>query len=65
MKGGEDVPNFRLPRWHHKRTDAQLLSSILKGTEGSMPAFRRQISEMEARGLVAYVRGFAPTSGQQ
>jgi mono/diheme cytochrome c family protein len=64
-KGGDDVPDFRLPHWHQKRTDAQMLSSILKGTEGTMPAFRRQISEVEARGLVAHVRGFVPTSGQQ
>jgi mono/diheme cytochrome c family protein len=63
-KGNGDVPDFRLPDWHLKRTDVQLLTSIMKGTEGTMPAFRRQLSEAEARGLVAFVRGFAPSAGQ-
>jgi mono/diheme cytochrome c family protein len=57
-KGDEEVPDFRLKEWHQQRSDAQLLASILKGTYGAMPAFHRKIDEAEARGLVAFVRGF-------
>lgn len=53
-------PDFSRRAWHKRRTDAQLLASILEGTEEGMPAFKRKISKAQAQALVAYVRGFAP-----
>lgn len=60
-KGGDDVPDFTRRAWHDGRTDAQLLASILDGTDGGMPSFRRRLDEGGARELVAHVRGFAAT----
>jgi mono/diheme cytochrome c family protein len=43
-------------RWLAKQDQAQLVASILKG-QGAMPGFRRQLSEAEARRLLATVIG--------
>jgi mono/diheme cytochrome c family protein len=58
-KGGDDVPDFTRRAWHDGRSDAQLLASILDGTDGGMPSFRHRLGETEARELVAHVRGLA------
>lgn len=50
--------------WHH--SDTQLLKIILDGGasvappnyKSGMPAFRDQISEAEARAILAYIKGF-------
>lgn len=42
------------PRWLAKQEVADLATSILRG-RGAMPGFRRQISEAEAKRLVAEV----------
>jgi mono/diheme cytochrome c family protein len=55
-------PDFTNPFWQARRTDSKLLSSILDGKGEDMPAQRRKISEEQARGLVTYVRAFAPTT---
>jgi mono/diheme cytochrome c family protein len=57
------IPDFTAASWQAKRTDAQLLASILDGKGQTMPAFRikAKISEEQARGLVAHVRAFAPS----
>jgi mono/diheme cytochrome c family protein len=40
------------PRWLARQQEADLAASILRG-RGAMPGFRRQLSEAEARQLVA------------
>jgi mono/diheme cytochrome c family protein len=54
----DDCPDFSSRAWQEQRSDARLLASILKGTEGGMPAFRR-LSEAQARAVVTYIRRFA------
>jgi mono/diheme cytochrome c family protein/uncharacterized membrane protein len=58
------IPNFTGASWQAQRTDAQLLASILDGKGKEMPPMRGKISEDNARGLVDYVRAFAPTAGK-
>src|SRR5437764_394800 len=55
------VPDFTAASWQARRTDAQLLASILDGMGDEMPAWRGKISKEQARGLVAQVRSFAQT----
>jgi len=50
------IPDFTNRGWHKRRSDAQLLSSILEGKGGQMPAYRGRLSEGEARDLVVYIR---------
>jgi mono/diheme cytochrome c family protein/uncharacterized membrane protein len=57
-----EIPDFTGASWHGRRSDAQLLASILDGKD-QMPSWRGKISEDQARGLVAHVRSFAPTRG--
>ena len=56
-----EIPDFTIASWQERRTDARLMASILDGKGSEMPPQRGNISEEQARGLVAYVRGFAPT----
>jgi mono/diheme cytochrome c family protein/uncharacterized membrane protein len=58
------VPNFTDASWQARRTDAQLLASILDGKGVEMPPWRKKISGEQARSLVAHVRAFAPTTGK-
>jgi len=46
--------NLVEPRWLARQEESGLAASILKG-RGAMPGFRRQLSESEARRLVAEV----------
>jgi uncharacterized membrane protein/mono/diheme cytochrome c family protein len=57
----DEIPNFTDPSWAARRSDAQLLASILDGKGPDMPSGRGKISDEQARGLVAHVRAFAPT----
>jgi uncharacterized membrane protein len=57
------IPNFTDPVWQLRRSDAQLLVSILNGNGKEMPPWRGKINADQARGLVADVRAFAPTTG--
>jgi mono/diheme cytochrome c family protein/uncharacterized membrane protein len=59
-----DIPDFTDPAWQARRSDAQLLAGILDGKGEEMPPWRGKISEEQARGLVAYVRAFPPTTGR-
>jgi mono/diheme cytochrome c family protein len=59
-----EIPNFTDVSWQARRSDAQLRASILEGKGEDMPAHRGKISEEQARGLVAYVRAFAPTTAK-
>ena len=47
-------PNFAEGRWFAKQPEAALVTSILRG-RGAMPGFRRQLSESDARRLLATV----------
>jgi mono/diheme cytochrome c family protein/uncharacterized membrane protein len=63
-----DLPDFTDGSWQKRRSEAQLLGSILDGKGADMPPFRQKISKEEARDLVGHVRAFAPTknkSGQK
>jgi uncharacterized membrane protein len=54
------IPDFTAPAWQAGRPDAELISSILDGKGASMPPAGDDVTEADARGLVAYVRAFAP-----
>jgi mono/diheme cytochrome c family protein/uncharacterized membrane protein len=61
------IPDFTKFSWQARRSDAQLLASILDGKD-EMPRWRDKVSEEQARGLMAHVRAFASTtekSGQR
>jgi mono/diheme cytochrome c family protein len=55
----DDPPDFSRRAWQERRTDAQMLASILEGKEAEMPAFGRRLTEAEGRALVAHIRSFA------
>jgi mono/diheme cytochrome c family protein/uncharacterized membrane protein len=55
-----EIPDFTNASWHKQRADAQLTAVILNGKGDNMPPWRGKISEEQARGLVAYLRAFAP-----
>ncbi len=57
-----EIPDFTAASWQARRSEAQLLVSILDGKGSEMPRWRGKIREEEARGLVAHVRAFAPTT---
>jgi mono/diheme cytochrome c family protein len=54
------IPDFSAGPWQQKRSDAQLLVSILDGKGTAMPAFRDKISRDRGRDIVTYIRTFAP-----
>jgi mono/diheme cytochrome c family protein len=56
-----EIPNFTDPKWQARRSDAQLLTSILDGKGKKMPPRRGKISTEQARGLLTQVRAFAST----
>jgi mono/diheme cytochrome c family protein/uncharacterized membrane protein len=54
------APDFTDASWHTRRSDPQLLKSILDGKGDDMPSFSGKLSKEQARSLVAHVRAFAP-----
>src|SRR5262249_182033 len=60
-----DLPDLTDGSWRKRRSEAQLLGSILDGKGKDMPPWREKISEQEARGLVGYVRPFVPTEAKK
>ena len=54
------VPDFTSRGWQVRRSDAQLVVSILEGKGSRMPAFHGKISENQAQALVALIRTFDP-----
>jgi mono/diheme cytochrome c family protein len=54
------IPNFTLLAWQGKRSDAQLLVSVLDGKGSEMPSFREKLSRAQARDVLTHVRSFAP-----
>jgi hypothetical protein len=56
-----EIPNFTDPKWQARRSDAQLLTSILDGKGKKMPARCGKMSTEQARSLVTQVRALAST----
>jgi len=46
-----DIPDFTVASWQTKRSEAQLLVSILDGKGPDMPPVRDKLTEKEARGI--------------
>jgi mono/diheme cytochrome c family protein len=59
------TPDFTNRYWHKRRSDAQLVVSILEGKRGEMPAFRGKLSEGEARDMVAFLREAGGIASQE
>jgi mono/diheme cytochrome c family protein len=55
------IPDFTLDAWQERRSDAQLVVSVLLGKGTGMPPFRDKVNRDQARDLVAFVRAFAPS----
>jgi hypothetical protein len=53
------IPDFTSSTWHDRRSDAQMVASILTGKGTAMPSFRGKLRDSEARDLVAYLRSLA------
>lgn len=59
------IPDFTARAWHQRRTDPQLVVSILEGKGTDMPSFRDKVAREQARDLVAFLRRFAPGTPPQ
>ncbi len=59
-----EIPDFTNASWQARRSNAELTESILDGKGSAMPPLDDDVGEEQARGLVAYVRAFAPTLGK-
>jgi quinol-cytochrome oxidoreductase complex cytochrome b subunit/cytochrome c len=55
----KDMPDFADPRWQARRTDAELVNSILNGKGQFMLPMKDRLSPAEARLLAGFVRDFA------
>jgi mono/diheme cytochrome c family protein len=60
MLDSPDPPDFTRRVWQEERSDARLLRSILEGKKKGMPAFRKDLTEDQARDLVDYIRALTP-----
>ena len=58
------LPDFTKAAWQARRSDAQLLVSILDGKGTDMPPWRGKVSDRQARDLVTHVRSFAPATDE-
>jgi len=54
------LPDFRRAAWQSSRPDATLLASIINGRGTEMPPFQGEVTDAQARELVAVVRAFGP-----
>jgi mono/diheme cytochrome c family protein len=59
-KPSRGIPDFTDHGWQESRSDAQLLTSIMKGRGDEMPPFDDRLKQGEAVDLVAFVRALAP-----
>jgi mono/diheme cytochrome c family protein len=64
-EGGLAVPNFTSRHWQERRSDAQVLATILEGRGRAMPSFRGRLDEEDARALVVFLRQSAPDLPRQ
>jgi mono/diheme cytochrome c family protein len=58
------IPDFTRAAWHKAHTDGQLLSAVLDGKGGQMPAFGSRLSRKQARAVVSFVRSLGPRRGK-
>jgi mono/diheme cytochrome c family protein len=58
--GMPDIPDFTLGAWHARRSNAEMIVSILEGKGKLMPAFRGRVVQSQAQDLIAYLRAFGP-----
>jgi hypothetical protein len=58
------IPDFTARAWHEKRSDAQLVVSILDGRGTGMPPFRDKVARERVRDLVGFIRTFGPGATQ-
>ncbi len=63
-RGLANLPDFSDPAWQVRRSDTQLLVSILEGKGTGMPGFREKVEREQAEQLVAYVRSFCPRAAR-
>jgi mono/diheme cytochrome c family protein len=55
-----EIPDFTSEKWQKRRSDAELVISILDGKGTSMPQFADKFNRERGKALVAFVRSFAP-----
>jgi mono/diheme cytochrome c family protein len=60
----DNLPNFSSPNWHTRRSNEQLLSSILDGKGSSMPSFRDRLSDYQVHALVLFIRSLNENPSQ-
>jgi mono/diheme cytochrome c family protein len=53
------LPDFTDARWQRRRTNAQLVVSVLDGKGDVMPQFRDKLSPEQAKALVRFIRTFS------
>jgi mono/diheme cytochrome c family protein len=63
--GLEAAPDFTSAAWHERRTDVELITSILEGKGTIMPSFRDRLSRAEVKMIVGKIRAFAPAKKEQ
>jgi cytochrome c oxidase cbb3-type subunit 3 len=54
------IPDFTHRAWQERRSDPQILASVLGGKGTGMPSFRNRLAPEHARNLVAYIRALGP-----
>jgi mono/diheme cytochrome c family protein len=59
------IPDFTRSAWHARRSNAQLVVSVLDGKGSQMPAFRGKATTEQIRELITVVRGFNPDKAAQ
>jgi mono/diheme cytochrome c family protein len=57
-EGFPQLPDFTDSKWHASRSDAELSRSILEGKGKSMPKMKNKLGSVDAKQMVAFVRGF-------
>jgi hypothetical protein len=58
------IPDFTNQAWQERRSQPELMLSILDGKGTLMPAFRERINDEQAQELAVYVRNFAPSEAR-
>jgi mono/diheme cytochrome c family protein len=54
------IPDFTSPVWQARRSNAQIITTILEGKGTNMPSLRGKLDERQVRNILAHLRTFAP-----
>jgi mono/diheme cytochrome c family protein len=54
-----NIPDFRDPDYQKRRTDKQLIDTIMEGRKPLMPSFKSNLDDEQIKALVAYIRSLA------